>query len=54
MPSRHNLHQAVAITPTKQHREPLKNSAKSAANYIDTLAAQGLATSVDWLVNLLS
>jgi len=45
--SRHDLHQTVAITPTKQHREPLKNSAKSTPNYIDTLTAQGLAISAD-------
>lgn len=42
-----DLHQGAVITAAKQHRESLKNPAKSADDYIDTLAAQGLAISAD-------
>ena len=41
------LHQGAVITAAKQHRESLMNEAKSAADYIDTLALQGLAISAD-------
>jgi len=42
-----DLHQGAVIATAKQHRESLKNPAKSAGDYIDTLAAQGLAISAD-------
>ncbi|RLA19051.1 MAG: PIN domain-containing protein, partial [Gammaproteobacteria bacterium] len=37
----------AVITAAKQHRESLKNPPKSAGDYIDTLAAQGLAISAN-------
>jgi len=42
-----DLHQGAVITTAKQHREALKNPPKTAAEYIETLAAQGLAISAD-------
>ena len=42
-----DLHQGAVITAAKQHRESLKNPPKSAGDYIDTLAAQGLAISAN-------
>lgn len=42
-----DLHQGAVITAAKQHRESLNNPPKSPSNFIDTLAAQGLAISAD-------
>ncbi len=43
-----DLHQGAVIATAKQHRESLKNPPKTAEEYIETLAAQGLAISADW------
>ncbi|MES9905907.1 MAG: PIN domain-containing protein [Sedimenticola sp.] len=40
-----DLHQGAVIAIAKQHREALKNPPKTADEYIETLAAQGLAIS---------
>lgn len=37
-----DLHEGAVIGAAKQHRESLKNPPKSADEYLDTLAAQGL------------
>jgi hypothetical protein len=37
-----DLHEGAIIGVAKQHRESLKNPRKSADEYLDTLAAQGL------------
>jgi predicted nucleic acid-binding protein len=42
-----DLHQGAVIATAKQHREALKNPPKTADEYIETLAAQGLAISAD-------
>ncbi len=42
-----DLHQGAVIATAKQHREALKNPPKTADQYIETLAAQGLAISAD-------
>lgn len=42
-----DLNQGAVIATAKQHREALKNPPKTAEEYIETLAAQGLAISAD-------
>jgi len=42
-----DLHQGAVITTAKQHRQALKNPPKTADEYIDTLASQGLLISAD-------
>jgi hypothetical protein len=42
-----DLNQGAVIATAKQHREALKNPPKSADEYIETLAAQGLVISAD-------
>jgi len=42
-----DLHQGAVIATAKQHREALKNPPKTAEEYIETLASQGLAISAD-------
>lgn len=42
-----DLHQGAVIATAKQHREALKNPPKTADEYIETIAAQGLAISAD-------
>lgn len=42
-----DLHQGAVIAAAKQHREALSNPPKTAEEYIETLAAQGLAISAD-------
>ena len=42
-----DLHQGAVIATAKQHREALKNPPKTVDEYIETLAAQGLAISAD-------
>jgi predicted nucleic acid-binding protein len=44
-----DLHQGTVITIAKQHRAALLNPPKTADQYIETLAAQGLAISADRL-----
>ncbi len=44
-----DLHQGAVIATAKQHREALKNPPKTVDQYIETLAAQGLAISADRL-----
>ncbi|MES9853453.1 MAG: PIN domain-containing protein [Candidatus Thiodiazotropha sp. L084R] len=42
-----DLHQGAVVAAAKQHRQALKNPPKTAGEYIETLAAQGLAISAD-------
>jgi len=42
-----DLHQGAVIAVAKQHRQALLNPPKSVSEYIETLAAQGLAISAD-------
>lgn len=42
-----DLHQGAVIATAKQHRKALINPSKTADEYIETLAAQGLAISAD-------
>ena len=42
-----DLNQGIVIAAAKQHREALKKTPKTADEYIETLAAQGLAISAD-------
>lgn len=42
-----DLNQGAVIASAKQHRDALKNPSKTADEYIETLAAQGLAISAD-------
>ncbi len=44
-----DLHQGYVITAAKQHRAALVNSTKSADEYLETLAAQGLVVTADRL-----
>jgi predicted nucleic acid-binding protein len=44
-----DLHQGAVIATAKQHRAALKNPPKTTDEYIETLAAQGLAISADRL-----
>lgn len=44
-----DLHQGAVIATAKLHRAALKNPPKTAADYIETMAAQGLAISADRL-----
>ena len=43
------LHQGGVIAAAKRHRDALKNPPKSAQDYLETLAAQGLVVSADRL-----
>lgn len=43
------LHQGGVIGAAKRHRDALKNPPKSAQDYLETLAAQGLVVSADRL-----
>ena len=42
-----DLHQGAVISVVKQHREALKKPTKTATEYVETLAAQGLVVSAD-------
>jgi len=48
-----DLREGAVIATAKQHRESLKNPPKTADEYIETMAAQGLAISADRLRNFI-